>query len=178
MSFNYYQISRFKDNDALNDRQWTNISNFIGKFGIEDINSYLAVESDFIEFLRLFYIELSPKPMKDYSLSFLGFGMHVFSLKDVKNEFFYGLDNVEERLQKLVKLNINYISTEELDFILTCWIRGLCSLWLFEIGTGSYLRASDEDFTFSLMLHENWELSHIFGPVNNVYFHKDIDPYL
>lgn len=178
MSFNYYQISRFKDDDALNDRQWTNISNFIGKFGLKDINSYLTVENDFIAFLRMFYIELSPQPMKEYDLSFLGFGMHVDSLKDVKNEFFYGLDNVEERLQELVKLNINYISTEELDFILTCWIRGLCSLWLFDIGTGSYLRASDEDFTFSMMLHGNWAISDIFIPRNNVYFYKHIDPYL
>lgn len=177
MSFHYYQISRFKDSDALNDRQWTNISNFIEKFGIEDIDKYLAVENDFIEFLKMFYIDLSPQPIKEYGFSFLGYGMHVSRLKNVENEFFYGLDNVEERLQKLVRLNINYISMNDLEFILTCWIRGLCSLCLFEIGNGSYLKASDEDFTFSIMLHKNWELSDIFKP-DNVYFHVSFDPYL
>lgn len=175
MSFNYYQISRFKNSDALNGRQWTNISNFIEKFEIKDIDRYLAVENDFIDFLRMFYIDLSTRPQEEYGMSFLGFNMELDDLEGIESEFFYGLNNVEERLQKLVKLNVNYISEDDLNFLLTCWVRRLCSLWLFETGTGSYLKASDEDFTFSLMLHDNWKLSDIFRPEENVYFHKSLD---
>lgn len=176
MSFNYYQISRFKDSDALNDRQWTNISSFIEKFGAENIDDYLSVENDFVEFLRMFYIDQSSRPIAEYGFSFLGFGMDVYSLKNFETEYFYGLSNVENRLRDLVKLNINYICIDDLNFILTCWLRGLCSLWLFEVGNGSYIKASDEDFTLSIMLHTNWQLTDIFIPENNVYFHKSIDP--
>lgn len=175
MSFHYYQMNRFKDNEALNDRQWTNISNFIERFGIENIDEYLSVENDFIDFFRMFYIDMSPRPIKEYGMSFLGFGMHVDSLEGIETEYFYGLSDVEKRLQRLVKLNINYISIDDLNFILTCWIRRLCSLWLFELGDGSYIKASDEDFTFSIMLHNNWKLSDIYLPANNVYFHETFD---
>ncbi|PAT63019.1 hypothetical protein [Psychrobacter sp. JB193] len=178
MSFSYYEISRFEDDEVLNDRQWTNISNFIERFGVEKIEDYLSVENDFVKFLRMLYIKLSTRPQKEYGMSWLGFGMHVFSLENVENEFLFGLSNVEKRLQELVKLNINYISDNDLNFILTCWIRGLCSIQLFELGNGSYIKASDEDFTFSVMLHDNWKLSDIFIPKNNVYFHKSIDPNL
>ena len=89
---------------------------------------------------------------------------------------FHGLDDVETRLYRLAKLNINYIPEDDLIFLLRCWVRDLCSIYFFEVGTGSFLRSSDESFTFTMMLHENIEVSDIFEPIDNVYIHKALDP--
>lgn len=47
---------------------------------------------------------------------------------------------------------------------------------LFEISTGSYLRATDADFCFILMLHESIKVSDIFEPVDHVYINETLDP--
>lgn len=177
MSFNFYAISRFKDSEAIFGAKWTNIANFIDNIGIKNINDYLTVENDFIDFLRMFYTDSSTISQKKYGLSFLGFCINVEDFKFFNEKYFYGLEDVETRLYALAELNINYISEDDLTFLLKCWVRELCSIHFFEVGTGSFLRSSDESFTFTLMLHENIEVSDIFKPVDNVYIHKALDPY-
>ena len=176
MSFNFYAISRFKDSEAIFDAKWTNIANFIENVGIENINDYLTVENDFIDFLRMFYTDSSTIPQEKYGLSLLGFCINVHDSKFFSEKCFHGLDDVETRLYRLAKLNINYIPEDDLIFLLRCWVRDLCSIYFFEVGTGSFLRSSDESFTFTMMLHENIEVSDIFEPIDNVYIHKALDP--
>lgn len=176
MSFNFYTISRFKDSEAIFETKWTNIANFIDNIGVENINDYLTIENDFIDFLRMFYTDSSIVPQEKYGISLLGFCINVYDLKILNIKYFYGLQNVETRLHALAKLNINYLNEDDLTFLLRCWVRDLCSIYFFEVGTGSFLRSSDESFTFMMMLHENIEVSDIFEPVDNVYIHESLDP--
>lgn len=176
MGFNFYGISRFEDSQAIAEAKWTNIVDFIEKFGIEKINDYLSVENNFIDFLRMFYINSSTIPQEKYGLSLLGFCINVDNINDVNENYFYGLEEVKKNLYELAKININYISEGDLTFLLRCWVRELCSIYFFEVGTGSFLRSSDESFTFTMMLHQDIEVSDIFEPVDNVYIHEALDP--
>lgn len=176
MGFSFYGISRFEDSQAISEAKWTNIVDFIEKFGIEKISDYLSVENNFIDFLRMFYTDSSTIPQEKYGLSLLGFCINVDNITDVDESCFYGLEQVEKQLYRLAKLNINYISEDDLTFLLRCWVRELCSIYFFEVGTGSFLRSSDESFTFTMMLHEDIEVSDIFKPVDNVYIHEALDP--
>ena len=97
-------------------------------------------------------------------------------LKIFSEKHFYGLEDVETRLYALAKLNISYISENDLTFLLRCWVRDLCSIHFFDVSTGSLLRSSDESFTFTMILREDVEISDIFEPVDNVYIHEALDP--
>ena len=176
MSFNFYAVSRFKDSEAIFDAKWTNIANFIENIGIENINDYLTVENDFIDFLRMFYTDSSTIPQEKYGLSLLGFCINVHDLKIFSEKHFYGLKDVKTRLYALAKLNISYISENDLTFLLRCWVRDLCSIYFFDVSTGSLLRSSDESFTFTMILREDVEISDIFEPVDNIYIHEALDP--
>ena len=55
-------ISRFKDDKAIANKKWTNIVNFIERFGIENIGDYLSIENNFVDFLRMFYTDNSTAP--------------------------------------------------------------------------------------------------------------------
>ena len=53
MGFSFYGISRFEDSQAISEAKWTNIVDFIEKFGIEKISDYLSVENNFIDFSHI-----------------------------------------------------------------------------------------------------------------------------
>ena len=169
-------ISRFKDDEAIANTKWTNIVNFIERFGTENTDDYLAIENNFVDFLRMFYTDNSTAPQEKYGCSWLGFNIIVNDIKYNDRESYYGLKDADKRIQKLAKLNINYISKDDMTFLLKCWVRELCLLYFFEISTGSYLRATDADFCFILMLHESIKVSDIFEPVANVYISEILDP--
>lgn len=176
MNFKFYGVSRFKDSQEISEAEWTDISNFIENFGFENINVYLSIENNFIEFLRMFYIDGSITPQEKYGISLLASCINIYDLKNLNEKYFYGLEDVETRLHALAKLNISYLNEDDLTFLLRCWVRDLCSIHFFEVSTGSSLRSSDESFTFTMMLREDIEISDIFEPVNNVYIHESLDP--
>lgn len=176
MSFNFYAISRFRDSEAIFEAKWTNIADFIDNIGVENINDYLAIENDFIDFLRMFYNDSSTIPKKKYGISLLAFCINVYDLKFFSEKHFYGLEDVGTRLHALAKLNISYLNEDDLTFLLRCWVRDLCSIHFFEVSTSSLLRSSDESFTFTMILREDIEIPDIFEPVNNVYIHESLDP--
>ena len=62
MTFNFNMISRFRDDEAIANKKWTNIVNFIERFGIENIGDYLSIENNFVDFLRMFYTDNSTAP--------------------------------------------------------------------------------------------------------------------
>lgn len=176
MSFNFYAISRFKDSEAIFEANWTNIANFIDNIGIENINDYLTIENDFIDFLRMFYTDSSTIPRKKYGISLLAYCINVYDFKFFNEKHFYGLEDVETRLYALAKLNINYLNEDDLTFLLRCWVRDLCSIHFFKVSVGSILRSSDESFTFTMILREDVKTSDIFKPFENVYIHEALDP--
>ncbi len=172
MSYNNYMISRFKDSEAIANRKWTNISNFISNCGIENIDEYLHIEENFIKFLRMFYITFSTECKETYGSSSLASHIIVED-KNYNNEFdYWGLHNADERLNILAQQNMNYMTTDDIDFLLKCWIRELCLIYFFEISSGSSIKATDAEFCFILKLHENFEISEIFDPVDNVHIEK------
>ena len=87
------------------------------------------------------------------------------------------MTDTTKRLSKLSKLNLNSIAEDDVSFLFKCWVRGLCSLYFFDIVTSSSLKPMEDDFYFSLILQEDIELNEIFSYVDGVHVYVDFDHY-
>lgn len=175
MVYRYYQVSRFKDNVAYQQRQWNNIREFMTHN--DAIDGYLNIEDSFVAFLFDFFNYHSRRKKEGYTNLYLSANLMVNSqIDNLDKRFFLGLSEVKERLYHLHQQNILYCSDEELDFLFRCWIRGLCTLFLFRQDPYHHLLSTNHDFVFSLVIHQNSELNEIFKPDDNLFFHVSKDP--
>ncbi|OBX83767.1 hypothetical protein [Faucicola atlantae] len=174
MNFNFYNISPFSD-----EFDFHNKVNFDAKMALESNNpsllkQYLEIENSLINFLKMFFNEFSKKSIDDLGFSCLAFNIVLEKNENVSEKYLYGLGDAKSKLEKLSRLNMNFLSEEDINFLFQAWIRGFCLLYLFDITTGSFLRKSD-DMNFLLALHQNYEISEIFKSVQGVYITVEMD---
>ena len=182
MDYKFYLISIFENDDALNRREWNNIEDFVQKFGWELIDDYLAVEKKFLAFIKMFFRKFSLQSIQDYGSNHLASTVIIYEEELISGEqhhalpCYYGLENVNQRLEQISKLNIAYLDDNDLNFLITCWLRNLCLVFFFDIAHTAYLKATDADLCFVLMIHDNWNISEIFQHIDGIYFLEIMDP--
>ena len=178
MSFNYYKISRHGSDEHKFMSKWTSIVDFVEIYGHIEISNYLKLENSFIKFLKMFY-DFFTQPFKSYGYTSLAFNIIISEDLDSNRDslLYYGMTDTAKRLNKLSKLNLNSIAEDDVSFLFKCWVRGLCSLYFFDIVTNSSLKPMEDDFYFSLILQEDIELNEIFSYVDGVHVYVDFDHY-
>ena len=178
MSFNYYKISRHDSDEHKFTSKWTSIVDFVEIYGHIEISNYLKLENSFISFLKMFY-DFFTQPFKGYGYTSLAFNIIISEDLESNRDplLYYGMTDTAKRLNKLSKLNLNSIAEDDVSFLFKCSVRGLCSLYFFDIVTSSSLKPMEDDFYFSLILQEDIELNEIFSYVDGVHVYVDFDHY-
>ncbi|MBR0573018.1 MULTISPECIES: hypothetical protein [Pasteurellaceae] len=178
MGFNFFNLSRFKNEVEITKSSWWDIEDYIAQNGVSNISEYLSIEDDFIAFLKEFYDEFSTKQKDSLGCGFLASHIIVHTNIAIVNDcFFYGMNkkNAIKKLLYIEKQNINFLEEKDIIFLFRCWIRELCNVYLFDVSTGSFLRASDSPFSFELML-KNYECKDIFSEYPNIGVSVTMDP--
>ncbi len=160
-------IHDYESNDSKNN--WMDIEDFIENKGIEHINEYYDVETNFISTIKNFSDFFS----KNKYFNSLASKIEIYEYDSDYN--FYGLNGDYEKLKELNNHNFNYMSNLEKEFIYRCQCRGMCSLWLIDVLSMSYMKNAMDPFFLHIYLNPKIELKSIFERNSNVYYYYDKD---
>lgn len=161
---NFYKISKLQHKHTWNTIYDTKKNT---------MDEYLMLENDFIFTIKEFFDYFCTKSKIDYGCSMLAYNIIVHDC----DLFYDGIHSDYDRLQELSYKNISYLNSSDVIFLLRCYIRNLCSLYLYDISSNSFLHPMDGDFYFYLGLHDNYDLTKIFSYRENVCFSVDDNHY-
>lgn len=165
-------VSRFKSTDDLSDVKLT-IAELTESE--EDIPAYLAIEDNYVAFLKTFFDFCQSQAKKKFGHASLAWNFYTSeAMIDSYPQLHFGLNDIKNRLADIEKRNINTLNDEDLTFVFRCWMREFCNLTLVDITSGSRFFGV-EDLTFIIALNENLTLQEIFSPNPNIYFLPNID---
>ncbi|AKG15999.2 MULTISPECIES: hypothetical protein [Moraxella] len=164
--FNFYNISRFKPDYNFSGKVWNDISDVIKCKNDDILSHYLWLEKQHVKFINMF--------INYFSVDRLGYAIFLEDLKKISSDYFFDMEEPIERINNLSRYNLKILNTNDLNFLLKSWVRGLCYLHFFDTLTGSFIRKTD-DFNFLLMLHKNYNIDEIFKPTKGVFVSVDMD---
>lgn len=160
-------IHDYESNDAENN--WMDIEDFIESKGIEYIDEYYDVETNFISTIKFFEEYFS----KNKYFNSLATKIEIYEHDSDYN--FYGLNGNYEKLKKLSGYDFSIISNSDKEFIYRCQCRGICSIWLIDVLSMSYMKNAMDAFFFHVYLNPNINIKDIFKKVDNIFFYYDKD---
>ncbi|PNP97483.1 hypothetical protein [Moraxella sp. RCAD0137] len=164
--FNFYNISRFEPDYNFSDKVWNDISDVTKCKNGDMLSHYLWLEKQYVKFINMF--------IDYFSIDRLAYAISLEDSEKISNDCFFDLKEPIERINNLSRYNLKILNKYDLDFLLKCWVRGLCYLYFFDTLTGSFIRKTD-DFNFLLMLHKNYNIDEIFKPTKGVFVSVDMD---
>ena len=149
--------------------KWMDIEDFIESNGIERIDEYFDIESNFISSIKSFGEYFS----KDRCFDSLAAKIEVYEYDSDYN--FYRLDGNYEKLKELSNYNFSLISDSDKEFVYRCQCRGMCSIWLIDVLSMSYIKSAMDAFFLHVYLNLDIDISSIFKKNDNVFFYYDKD---
>lgn len=160
-------IHDYESNDTENN--WMDIEDFIEINGIKHIDKYFDIETNFISNMKFFEEYFS----KNKYFNSLATKIEVYEYDPDYN--FYRLNGNHDKLKELIKYNFSLISDSDKEFIYRCQCRGMCSIWLIDVLSMSYIKNAMDVFFLHVYLNSDINISSIFKKTDNIFFYYDKD---
>ena len=168
---NNFLITIHNYESEIYEKHWMSIEDFIEIKGTKFIDEYYDIETDFISVIKDFSNFFSEN---EYFNSLVG-KIEIYEYDSDYN--FYGLDGDYEKLKKLNKYSFNYISDSEKEFIYRCQCRGMCSFWLIDVLSMSYMKNAMDPYFLHVYLDPKIKLKSIFKKNPNIHYYYDKDTF-
>ena len=161
----FYKICKYDYNDPNYVNEWMEIDEYVVQNGSTDFDNYLFWEEQMLNLYSGF-------------LKFFGFYVACkvyFYPEDLKlsDYSFIGLKYSKSDLDRIVKINFDYLSRDEKEFLIRCHIRGHCTIHLFT--TRAHLLPMGDYFYAQLRFPEEWDIWDIIPVDTKLIVYIDFD---
>ncbi len=151
------------------ERGWMDIEDFIETKGLQYIDEYFDIETDFISNIQNFNNFFSKNRYFDSLIA----KIEVYEYDSAYN--FYRLDGNYKKLKELSECSFSYISDYNKEFIYRCQCRGMCSFWFIDVSSMSYMKNAMDAFFLHVHLSPKIDFKSIFRKKSNVLYYYDKD---
>ena len=161
----FYKICKYDYNDPNYVNEWMEIDEYVVQNGSTDFDNYLFWEEQMLNlysgFLKFFGDNVACK---------VNFYPEDLKLSDYS---FIGLKYSKSDLDRIVKINFDYLSRDEKEFLIRCHIRGHCTIHLFT--TRAHLLPMGDYFYAQLRFPEEWDIWDIIPVDTKLIVYIDFD---